>query len=804
VGWVVNKPEQRSAPTLLEHLCVKGLGVGSQTMNNTGIGQPAKRVEDVRFLTGRGRYVDDITVPHMCFGAVLMSPHAHARIRSIDTAAAEAAPGVLCVLTGKDVLSDGLGGMPPLFMPEDVGGPKGHRTYRPPLAYDKARCVGDRIAFVVAETADQAYDAAELLDVDYEALPAVVSVDEAVKDGAPRVYEECENNRCCVVMFGNEAATTAAFADAYHVTSLRLESNRLTACSLEPRGAIGQYQAADDQYVLYTSSQNPHGVRQMLASYVFKEPESKFRVISPDVGGGFGMKADAYPEDALVLWAAKRCGRPVKWIASRSESFMGDNHGRDQSVTGEMALDKEGKILGIRVRSLHGFGAYVVSAAVAPLTFSMRFVPSVYDVRAFHAVNFGVFTNTSPTGPYRGAGRPEATYLIERLMDRAAVELGLDRVDIRRRNLIRPEAMPYSTQTGFVYDSGEFELLLNQCMEMAEWEGFEGRRATSEGKRLLRGRSVAFFIEQGGIFNDQMGLRFDPSGAVTILAGTHSHGQGHATVFTQLVAEWLGVPFESVRFLQGDTDKVHFGRGTYAARSSMIGGCALRLAADAIIAKGLPLAAHLLKSEHSKLKFERGKYTDSATGGAVTLTDVARASYQKGGLPPDIGIGLEATGSWSASPPNFPNGCHICELEVDPSTGSVRIDRYCAVDDVGKALNPMVCEGQIMGGIAQGIGQALLEKIVYEEGSGQLQSGSFMDYALPRADDMPTFKLRLAEIACTTNPLGVKGVGESGVIGSPAAVINALLDALRVLGVEHIDMPATPMRVWKAIQAART
>lgn len=770
-------------------------------MNETGIGKSVKRIEDARFLTGRGRYLDDISLPQMCHGAVVTSPHAHALIRSIDAAAARAAPGVLCVLTGRDALADGLGGMPPLFMPEDTGGLKGYRTYRPALALDKARCVGDRIAFIVAETADQAYDAAELLVVDYESLPSVASVEEAVKVGAPRVHEECEGNRCCVVMFGNESATEAAFADAKHVITLKLESNRLTACSLEPRGAIGQYDAADDEYLLYTSSQNPHGARQMLAAHVFKEPESKFRVISPDVGGGFGMKADPYPEDALVLWAAKRCGRPVKWIASRSESFLGDNHGRDQVVTGEMALDAAGKILGIRVRSMHAFGAYVVSAAVAPLTFSMRFVPSVYDVRAFHAVNVGVFTNTSPTGPYRGAGRPEATYLIERLMDRAAGELGLDAVEIRRRNLIQPQAMPYTTQTGFVYDSGEFERLLNECLELSDWDGFAVRRKESERNQLLRGRSVAFFIEQAGIFNDQMGLRFDPSGAVTILAGTHSHGQGHATVFTQLVAEWLGIPFESVRFLQGDTDKVHFGRGTYAARSSMLGGCALRLASDSIIKKGLPVAVHLLKAEPSQVTFEHGRYSDSS-GRFVSMTDVAKAAYQKGGLPPDIGIGLEAVGSWSAAKPNFPNGCHICELEVDPRTGAVKVDRYSAVDDVGKALNPMVCEGQIMGGIAQGIGQALLEKIVYEPESGQLQTGSFMDYAMPRADDMPTFRLKLIEIACKTNPLGVKGVGESGAIGSPAAVINALLDALRPLGVKHIDMPATPVRVWSAVQSA--
>jgi len=784
------------------HRRERSFGVDEQ-MNNTGIGQSARRIEDERFVTGRGRYVDDIVVPRMAFGVVLTSPHAHALIKSIDVDAARAAPGVLCVLTGVDELAAGLGGMPPLFLPEDMGGPKGYRTYRPALAQGKVRFVGDRVAFIVAETVDEAQDAAELVEVDYEMLPAVVSVEAAVAPGAPRVHEDNDGNRCCAVMFGDAATAEAAFAAAPRKVALRLESNRLTACSLEPRTTLGEYSAADDEYVLHTSSQNPHGVRQMLAVHVFKAPESKFRVISPDVGGGFGMKADAYPEDALVLWAAKHCGRPVKWVATRSESLTGDTHGRDQVVHGEMALDESGKILGIRVRSMHAFGAFVVSAAVAPLTFSMRLVPSVYDVRAFHAVNVGVFTNTSPTGPYRGAGRPEAAYLVERLLDEAAAVFGIDRIEIRRRNLIRREAMPYHTQTGFVFDSGDFESLLKQCLELADWEGFEARRADSEHRGLRRGRSVVFFIEQGGIFNDQMGLRFDPSDTVTILAGTHSHGQSHATVFSQLVAEWLGVPFAAVRYLQGDTDKVPFGRGTYAARSSMIGGCALRVAADAIIAKAVVLAAHLLRVEPGQVTFAEGCFTASATAASITMTDVAKGFYQKAGLPKGIPLGLEATGTWAADPPNFPNGCHISEVEVDPRTGVVRADRYSAVDDVGNAFNPMVCEGQVMGGIAQGIGQALLEKIVYDDVSGQLVTGSFMDYAMPRATDMPEFRLKLAEIPCTTNPLGVKGVGEAGTIGAPAAIINALLDALRPLGVKHIDMPATPQRVWSAIAGAR-
>jgi carbon-monoxide dehydrogenase large subunit len=762
-----------------------------------------RRVEDHRFLTGRGQYVDDIKLARMAHGAVVMSPYAHARILSVDVSQAVEAPGVLCVLTGADAITEGLGGIPPLFMPEDMGAPKGYRTSRPLLVADKVRQVGDRVAYVVAETAALARDAADLIFIDYDELPAVVHLDDAVREGAPALYDDCKGNICCVVAFGNEAATTAAFAGAHHVVAMHLENNRLSANSIEPRASIGDYNASDDTYTLYTSSQNPHGARQMLAASVFREPESKFRVISPDVGGGFGMKADAYPDDGLVLWASRRCGRPVKWVASRSDSLMGDTHGRDQVVTGQMALDANGKILGIRVDSLHAFGAYVVSAAAAPLAFSMRFVPSVYDVKAFFGFNRGVFTNTSPTGPYRGAGRPEATYLVERLLDQAAIEMGIDRVELRRRNLIRKQDMPYATQTGFVYDSGDFEYLLDECLLLSDWNGFDARREQSEKEGKRRGRAVSFFIEQGGIFNDQMGLRLDPTGTVTIVAGTHSHGQGHATVFAQLVAEWLGVPIASIRYVQGDTDKVPFGRGTYAARSSMIGGSALKLAADKLIDQARPIAAHLLKLEPEGLTFRDGIFSDAGGDRTVSLVAVAQASHQKVGTPAKFGVGLQAWATWSADPPNFPNGCHICEVEVDPKTGAVEVLRYSAVDDVGKALNPMICEGQMHGGIAQGIGQALLEHVVYDRESGQLVSGSFMDYGMPRAEDMPSFKLKLAEIPCTTNPLGVKAVGEAGTIGAPPTVINALLDALRPLGVKHIDMPASPNRVWHAIQAAK-
>ncbi len=769
----------------------------------TGIGESALRVEDMRFLTGRGQYIDDIELPRMVHGVTLMSPYAHAKIVSIDTSRALLAPGVLCVLTGADILAEKLGGLPPLFMPEDMGGPKGYRTSRPLLVTDNVRCVGDRVAFLVAETAALARDAIELIDVEYEPLPSVTSLEDAVAEGAPQIWEGAPGNKCCVVAFGDEAKANAAFEAAAHVTTIRIENNRLSANSIEPRGAIGEYHESDSSYTLHTSSQNPHGARQMLCASVFGIPETKMRVISPDVGGGFGMKADAYPDDGLVLLASRRCGRPVKWIPTRSESILGDNHGRDQVVTGEMALDAQGKILAMRARSMHAFGAYVASAAVAPLAFALRFIPGVYDVPAFFAINFGIFTNTSPTGPYRGAGRPEATYVCEALIEKAAMELGIDSVDLRRRNLIKPDQLPYATQTGFVYDSGDFPDILENCLRFSDADGFEARKSVSTSKGLLRGKGIAFFIEQGGIFNDQMSVRFDATGGVTILAGTHSHGQGHATVFAQLVSEWLGVPFNAVRYLQGDTDKVPFGRGTYAARSSMIGGNALRIACDRIVEKVSPVAAKLLGCTAEQLKFDKGVFTSDLDGKTLALPEVAKNFFIKAGPMSALGVGLEASGTWNTEPPNFPSGCHFCEVEIDPQTGSVRVDRYNAVDDVGRILNPMICEGQIQGGVAQGIGQALLEHVVYDRESGQLLSGSFMDYGMPRADDVPSYNLKLVEFTCKTNPLGVKAVGEAGTIAAPTAVMNAVMNALRPFGVDHIDMPALPSKVWHALNAAK-
>jgi carbon-monoxide dehydrogenase large subunit len=765
-----------------------------------GIGQPVPRIEDPRFITGRGRYVDDIDLPRQCYGVLVMSPHAHARIKRVDKAKAQAAPGVLAVLTGADVLADKLGGLAPP-MPEDMGGPKGFRTLRSILATDKVRAVGDRVAFVVAETQSQARDAAELVEVEYEPLPAVVDVEDAVKPGAPAVWDEAPNNVSFALMMGNKDATDAAFAAAKHVVSLKLRNTRITANSIEPRAAIGQYHPDSDNYTLYSTSQNPHGTRSSVAGQVLKIPETKLRVISPDVGGGFGMKHGGYPEDALVVWASRRVGgRPVKWVSTRSEALLGDSQGRDQVVTGELALDENGKILGLRVSALHNMGSHVFGAAVVVPLFALRLAPGVYRIPAVHAVGKGVLTNTIPLAPYRGAGRPEATYLIEQLLDRAARAVGIDAVEIRRRNFIPAADMPHQIGTGPTYDSGDFVHVMDESLKLADWDGFAARAAQSKKLGKLRGRGIGYFLEEAAVFNERMVLRFDPSGTLTILAGTHSHGQGHQTVYAQMAHEWLGVPFENIRFVQGDTDAVPIGRGTYGSRSMHVGGNALKRAADAIIEKAKPMAAMMLEAASGDIEFKDGAFRIVGTDRALPLTAVAQAFYRPVMLPPQFDVGLEASGHFAAEPANFPNGCHVCEVEIDPETGAVTLTRYAAVDDVGKVMNRLLCEGQIHGGVAQGVGQALMERIVFDE-QGQLVSGSLQDYAMPRADDFPDLHSELTEVPARTNPLGVKGAGEAGATGAPPAVIGAVLDALKPLGIEHIDMPATPARVWAAIKA---
>jgi carbon-monoxide dehydrogenase large subunit len=765
-----------------------------------GIGQPVPRVEDPRFITGRGRYVDDFDLPHQCHGIVVMSPHAHATIKKIDASKAKAADGVLAVLTGEDVKADGLGPLAPP-MPEDMGGPKGFRTPLSILAIGKVRAVGERVAFIVAETELQARNAAELLDIEYEPLPAVIGAEDAVKPGAPLVWDEAPNNVAFALMMGNKEATDSAFANAKHVVTLKVNNARISANSIEPRAAIGHYHPDGDNYTLYSTSQNPHGTRSSVAGQVLHIPETKLRVISPDVGGGFGMKHGGYPEDAIVVWASRRVGgRPVKWVSTRSEALLGDAHGRDQIVTGELALDDNGKILGLRVNALHAMGSRVFGAAMVVPLFAIRLAPGVYQIPAVHAVARAVLTHTAPTAPYRGAGRPEATFLIEQLLDRAARLLNVDPIELRRRNFIPESAMPHKVQTGVTYDSGDFAHVMDECLKIADWKGFSKRAAESKKNGMLRGRGIGYFLEEAAVFNDRMVLRFDPSGTLTILAGTHSHGQGHATVYAQMVSEWLGVPFENVRFVQGDTDAVPIGRGSYGSRSMHVGGNALKKAADAIIEKAKPMAAMMLEAAAGDIEFKEGSFRIVGTDRAIPLTNVAKSFYRPAMLPPQFDVGLEASGTFAAEPPNYPNGCHVCEVEVDPETGFVTLARYAAVDDVGKVMNALLCEGQIHGGVAQGAGQALMEAIVFDSG-GQLVTGSFQDYAMPRAEDFPDLVSELTEVPAKTNPLGVKGAGEAGATGAPPAIIGAILDALKPLGIDNIDMPATPARVWAAINA---
>jgi carbon-monoxide dehydrogenase large subunit len=773
-------------------------------MAKFGIGQPVRRVEDNRFLKGQGHYVDDVVLPNMAHGVNVLSPHAHAKIKKIDTSKAKAAPGVLAVFTGADVAADKLGAITAALMPEDFGAPKGHRTFQPLLVSDRVRHVGDRVAFVVAETLAQARDASELVEVDYEPLPAVINIEDAAKPDAPKVWEDNPGgNNAFRLMFGDQAATDAAFAKAKHVVKLRVENNRLSPVSMEPRVAIGDYNAVEDFYTLTATSQNPHGLR-MEMSHIFHVPENQIRVISPDVGGGFGLKGGAFPDDLLVMWASKRLKRPVKWTATRSESMLNDHHAREMVYYGELALDEHGKILALRSKSLFQMGAYFVGAALAAGAFSIRFVPAAYDIQTMHIMSQGVFTNTSQSGPYRGAGRPEAAYFMERLIEHAANVTGIDRAEIRRKNLIPTAKLPYTTPTHWVYDSGEFVRMMDLAMENSDWKGYAARQRESKKNGKLRGRSVCFYIEFGGIFNDRMDMKFDPSGALTIYGGTHSHGQGHATVFPQIAHEILGVPYESNRYVQGDTAQVAIGRGTYGARSMVVGGNALKLSAEAMIEKAKKIAATMLEADEGDLEFKEGTFRVTGTDKQIKLVDVAKATYAPmGPIAGKFGIGLDSTGTFDPTPPSHPNGAHVVELEVDPETGAVAVDRYYVVDDLGRVINPMIVRGQQMGGVVQGIGQALMEHQVYDRESGQLLSGSFLDYAMPHASQMPNVECALEEVPCKTNPLGVKGIGESGTIGAPPAVINAVIDALKPLGVDRIDMPATPLRVWQAIQAGK-
>ncbi len=772
-------------------------------MGQFGIGQPVLRTEDPRLLTGHGRYTDDIDISGQAYGHVLRSPHAHATLGTIDATAARAAPGVLAVYTEADLAADGVGNLPCMVPLRGKDGKLLVKPPRPALARGRVRHVGDPVAFVVAETVSRARDAAELIEVDYDALPSITDTAGAVSPDAAQIWDEAPGNLSFDWEKGDAEAVAAALAKAAHVVSLDLVNNRLIPSPIEERAAIGHYTVGDDRYTLYTSTQGSHGLRRHLVPHVFDIPESRMRVVTPDVGGGFGAKIFIYPEQVLVLWAARKLGRAVKWASGRDEGFVTDLHGRDQVSHAEAALDKDGRILAIKVSTIANMGAYlsVFSPFIATMA-GVNMLVGSYTIPAAYVEVRGVFTNTTPTDAYRGAGRPEANFVIERVMDTAAREIGLDPDEIRRRNFIPPGAMPYTTAMGAVYDSGEFQKNMDDAMATGDWRGFPERKAAARKDGKFRGIGLATYIEScAGGPEERAEVRLDPSGAATILIGTQSNGQGHETAYAQILADRLDIPPDKVRVLQGDTDIVAHGRGTGGSRSISVGGGALLVAADRIIEKGKRVAARALEAADADIEFAEGTFTIAGTDRAMSLAEVVRASYA-GSAPPGEDMGLDASGFHTPANHTFPNGCHVVEVEIDGQTGVVRIVRYTVVDDFGTIINPLMLAGQVHGGIAQGVGQALHENCVYDPESGQLLSGSFMDYGLPRADDFPDFNFATNVVPCTTNPLGMKGAGEAGCIGAPPAVINAIVDALAELGVRHVDMPATPEKIWRLLNAS--
>lgn len=780
-----------------------GVQAGMPRMSAAGIGAPLERLEDERLLTGQGRYAGNVSLPRMLHGHVLRSPVGHARIRSIDVSAAAAVPGLVAILTGEDYAADGLGLIPCVSIPPSITGKTYHATPFPPLAQDRVLCVGAEVAFIVATSAEAAEDAAELIVVDYDPLPVAPTLETALPPDAPRVWPPAAGNICFRHEMGDAAATEAAFAAAYHVTRATIRNQRLAGVPMEPRTYIGSYDTVDDRWHLVTSTANPHRIRLLLAESIFRVPAHRIRVQAGDVGGGFGTKGGLYPEEILVLWAARRVGRPVKWTSSRSESFLADFNGRDQLAEAEMALDAAGRALALRVKLYHNLGCMLGPSTAHPPLVGSRMLSGVYAFPAMHVEVNGVFTNSRTLTTYRGAGRPEATMIVERMMDMAAAEMGLDPVDIRRRNFIAPSQMPYRTAIGEIYDCGEFGAVTEAALELADWEGFDARRAASQARGRVRGRGLSCYVEVCATISERMELRFDSSGGLSILAGTFSYGQGHETTYAQMVHDWLGVPLDRIRMVQGDTDIVFTGRGSFGSRSMTVGGSALRQACDQIVERGRRLAALIMDVAEDRLTFEYGEFRAGTR--VLTLDHVARAAFAWGvakPIPADLRNGLEGVGYFSAEPQNYPNGCYIAEVEIDPATGEVTVDRLAGVDDVGTVINPLLLEGQVIGGAVQGLGQALKEAVVHDA-SGQVLSGSFTDYAMPRAADVPRMQLDTRAVPTATNPLGVKGGAETGTIGLPPAIVGAVIDALRPFGVTDMAMPATPARIWAALDAAR-
>ncbi len=786
-------------------------------MVDEGIGAPVRRKEDARFLTGQGRYVDDIKRPGQTYACFVRSPHAHARLKSIDTGQAAQAPGFVAAYTATDLERDRIGALPCVWVFQNADGSDIKLPPHPLLAVDKVRHVGDPVAVVIGESLNTALDAADLVAVDYEELPVAADTSSADGKGAPQLHEEAPDNVCFDWENGNKDAVEAAFANAYHVTKLDFIVNRLVQVPMEVRAVNAEYDRISGRYTIYLSSQNPHMARSLMAIDILHVPETKVRVIAPDVGGGFGAKSFAYGEECIAAWAARKLDRPVKWTSSRSESFLTDSQARDHVTHAELALDADGTFLALRVRTTANLGAYLSTFGPAiPTFFFTTIMSGTYTTPAIHCEIRGVFTNTVPVDAYRGAGRPEGALVIERLVENAAREMGIDRAEIRRRNFIPKDAMPYRTPVGLEYDTGDFATLMEEALKISDYEGFEQRRNESRARGRLRGLGISSFIENGsmgpskllGLFGSRVGfpesaqVRVHPEGSVTLFTGSHSHGQGHETTFAQVVADCLGMSLNKIEVIHGDSDQIPYGTGTYGSRSMALGGSSAFLAVEKVIEKGRRIAAHLLEARDVDIEFREGAYTIMGTDKSVSFEDVAGEAYLAQNFSPqEVEPGLDETAFYDAQNMTYPNGCHVCEVDINRETGELEIARYVVVDDFGTIINPMIVEGQVHGALAQGMGQALLENAVYDQDTGQLLAGSFMDYCMPRAGFISTLDHATNEDnPCTHNPLGVKGCGESATIGSPAAVTNAIVDALSPLGITHINMPATPEKLWRIVR----
>ena len=786
------------------------------------IGQSVKRVEDQRFITGKGQYTDDITLPGMTFATFIRSPLAHANIKNIDLSAAKNAPGYVASFVGGDI-PEAIAGVPCGWQVDFKNGDTMKEPPHPLLARTKALHVGDGIAVVIAETQAQAKDAAAMVEVEYEELPAVTDISEALKDGAPQLHDGVPNNKIFDWELGSGLdAVDSALASASHVTKLDIVNQRLIPNAIEPRCAIGDYDDSRDYHTLYTSSQNPHVIRLLMCAFVLGLPEHKVRVVAPDVGGGFGSKIFHYAEEALMVWVAKQIKRPVKWTAERTESFLSDGQGRDHKTKAQMGFDSDGKMVALKVETDANLGAYLSTFSTAvPTYLHGTLMQGLYTTPAVHiTVNAGV-TNTAAVDAYRGAGRPEATYVIERLVETAAAEMGVDPAELRLKNFIPPfdgsDAEPgYQTQVALQYDSGNYEGVLNRLLEMSDYENLKKERETARANGKLMGIGFSTYIEACGIapsavvgslgaragLFEAANIRVEPTGSVTLFTGSHSHGQGHETTFAQLIADDLGIPLENVEIVHGDTGKVPFGMGTYGSRSLAVGGSAIVKSLEKIKEKGTKIAAHLLEASAEDLDFADGKWTVKGTDKSVAFGDVSLTAYVPHNYPEGLEPGLDETSFYDPANFTYPFGAHMAVVEVDPDTGKVDLKRFIACDDVGNVVNPMIVDGQIHGGVAQGIGQALLEGAVFDE-SGQLNTASYLDYAMPRADDLPSFELDRTVTPCPHNPLGAKGCGEAGTIGSTPAVVNAVVDALSPMGVTDLEMPLSPQRVWAAMQQAK-